>query len=890
MDTLGTDFNNTGSVMSRSQLQDLRRKRGECVRCGRKCFRKKLFKMIPITEPGMVFEGRCLRCKPVNNTDDDSGPPSMHRQTTPLDRQRFERSQSNLSSRNLDISGMSSFSNLSGRRPISRTHSAQQRSDNRSVGSSSTSSRPHMAGRKPRESPLSAPVRPLPNNSTAGDDGQATRLRLNITSLSEADVVDDDEISLTDFQTNSSHRDRSIDLQTNSSHRERSVFAQSHSAIQTQSSAIPEMRSTSAHRERTCFTPTARRASHSDAQMRADAMRALSYDRPSDSVVPTPEELQRAAMTILVAKQSGIYEDVFPAASEYSAFNDQLETLSTDRDIQDGGYDDLPIGFQHRGSHRSLRSGSSPGETKPIDEIDGYEYPSHGILNRGGTFPISQAMNGGGRPVVGGSSRTLSSMSSLEEDVQLPAGVTNSMRGIAVEALYEESDDHSALSGHSSREQMEREALHQLGNGGELLTDQEYILKLRQVENDFGEILIILREAITSSVVARYGLEDLASVQLTQEDHDVLADMGAPHVIAEVMEAHTNSLAVQLWGCGAIWNMSGALDVILVAMSKFIESVELQEKAIATISNLGAAENNLSFLCDQGGVSRIVEAMNTHSEVATVQIRGCAAVTNLASHDTPLKQHIVECGAGGAVVVAMVMHPNDSYLQEKALRALRNLCANSEVNKVELANIGGIDAVISAMQVHRDEAGVQEEGAWTLSNLAGNDGNKAVIGDCGGIDVVIRAMWVHSDHVGVQEWCCRALFTLTLDPHNGEIVLMVGGISAIVNTMQAHGDSPTVQEMGCAVLGNLASTDQSRMRIVNEEALDAIVLAMVLHADDIQVQEQACMVLLRLTIEANRQSMQAANIPELARTAAQKFPERCTEAAEQLLQAFGTHI
>ena len=144
-------------------------------------------------------------------------------------------------------------------------------------------------------------------------------------------------------------------------------------------------------------------------------------------------------------------------------------------------------------------------------------------------------------------------------------------------------------------------------------------------------------------------------------------------------------------------------------------------------------------------------------------------------------------------------------------------------------------------------------------------------------------MWVHSDNVGVQEWCTRALFTLTLDIHNGEVVLEVGGISAVVNAMQAHVDSPVVQEMGCAVLGNLAGTDQNKMRIVDEEALDAIVLAMVLHTDDMQVQERACMVLFSLAIPENVKSMQAANIPELAQVAAEKFPDRCEEPANRLI-------
>jgi hypothetical protein len=106
--------------------------------------------------------------------------------------------------------------------------------------------------------------------------------------------------------------------------------------------------------------------------------------------------------------------------------------------------------------------------------------------------------------------------------------------------------------------------------------------------------------------VIREGLEELARLQLSPNDHDMLANMGAPHVIADAMQFHVSSmLLVQLWRCAAMWNVSStrqnqrafvdadALDVILVAMDRFTDNVDVQEKAIATLSNLGAAQDNL---------------------------------------------------------------------------------------------------------------------------------------------------------------------------------------------------------------------------------------------------------------------------------------------------------
>ena len=642
-----------------------------------------------------------------------------------------------------------------------------------------------------------------------------------------------------------------------------------------------------------------------------------------DERKPSAHELKRATET---AKKYGVDSDAFrpesaDARDGHAEVTRQIQQYANERVLRrypsDHPYQDhtKPVEYEqklvsHAGSNRSLRSASTLGDRSTGEED---EIPRHGVLNRGGQFAFKMDGHPGGSSrqvgthVVSGSSRTLSSMSSIEEDRlhingQLRQSSKKQLAGRIPSnpALYEHADEGStsnisrasgAPSQTSSRNMSNR------SSEPETLSEEQYIgrIHLAGQELDYRELLHVLREAMNSPAVVKEGFEEISCLQLNGEDHEYLTDLGAPHLIADAMQAHVRSIDVQLWGCGAIWNMTGtvraqlafvdagALDLILAAMDNFLDNIDVQEKAIAALSNLGAAEDNLEFLLDRGAVGRIVEAMNKHSDVASIQIKGCSAMTNFASHVSPLKRQIMDLGGGGAVVICMVMHPEDFYLQEKALRALRNLCANSEENKIELANIGGIDAVISAMQVHRDEAGVQEEGAWTLSNLAGNDDNKAVIGDCGGIDVVIRAMWVHSDNVGVQEWCCRALFTLTLDTHNGNIVLEVGGISAVVNAMQAHVDSPAVQEMGCAVLGNLAGSDQSKMRIVDEEALDAIVLAMVLFTDDSQLQERACVVLLRLAIAENFKSMHAANIGELVRVAAEKFPDKCEESARRLL-------
>ena len=887
MEQLGIDFNATGSVMSRSELEELRRKRGECITCGRKCFQKKLFKMIPITDHGRVLNGRCLNCKPLDATENGLIP-AVSRPATKEDLARFSRSQSNLALSGPGVRAPSS----SGRRTSGRSYSGGE-SSSRSLGGPRAPSR-NLSGAPAATASaasMESSARNLDSsarNMDSSSRGSHERLRGDMDapsgSLHHRDL---DPRYIT--PTNSSRDlNASAALQgsmnladLDSSHSQRG-YAESPGTSSgrrpppTPPSNAQSLDGASSH-------STDRRPAHG-----GDGPYGDGYDnnhRPPQSYdYAAGRRVVNEELYHTIDQMSGMYVDEQPSMD---SSGHQAETnLTHYREGQ--SQRNLSGGESERGSVARSYSGEGSHASSQ---------PRHGLLNRGGEVnfgvPPNLPRSTNGCPHAG-SNRTLSSMSSVEEDVA-SGKIPNPQRRFVPpnQALYEE----ESINRHSVRSQGS------MGSRSPILSpaDERAIEQLHAANGDCVEILEIMSQTLNSPIVQSYALKEISCLHLGPDDQDRLAGHGAMDLITASMHANPVDIELQIHGCRAIWNGSGtpenqmafvdagALDIILADMDRFIDNAEVQECAMGTISNLAAAESNLYALVEKGTIERVVEAMNKHSDNVLVQAKGCSAITNMASHLSPLKKNIMDMGGGGAVVICMVMHSEDFDLQEKALRALKNLSSNNDDNKIELANIGSIDAVITAMQVHRDQAGVQEAGAWTLSNLASNNDNKAVIGDCGGIDVVIRAMWVHSDNVKVQEWCSRALYTLTLDRHNSNMVLQVGGISAIVNTMQAHVDSGAVQEMGCAVLCNLAFDESSKMRIVDEEALDAIVLAMVLYAEDPKVQESACEVLLALAIVENFKSMQASNIGELARSAAIKFPENCREPAEKLIHVLDSY-
>ena len=930
-DRIGIDFSSSGSVMTSKQLEEQRRKRGQCLSCGQKCFQKKLFSMIPLTIHGNVLNGRCLKCKPLDIASNDTVLPAVSRPATRQDMERFTRSQSSLRLQGPGDNSSGPLRRTMSAFPAPTGHTYHRGLSNASLGSTGTAS----------------------SNQGGNPGGGGYRSPTRATSTGVARISED--TSLRDLVAGREHSSRSDpsadggDLDT-ASHRSSgggSLGNRRGRVVNRASSMNPDIRrrdgseimprrgsDLSGHSPAPPSHSSRESAVARDSPVPLSAAAILEHapKHPPLSSTNEEEEQDEAAGPSIHASVIGgmaarkMVENFrsrraarleVPEESAPLIFDDSLSPEGENLGERLGA-NNIAGGSSHSRDSRSWKTDE--------DDLNNYrQEPVHGILNRGGEikfiedqiFPLAEE----GTPLPpfstmhAESSRTMSDMSSIDEEgngngrqLSWKPAAEFSMKKRAAD-LYEQ-DDIDDLSIDSdtgaSKEKLDTnfETRSQLSSrsGRPCPSHSRHEQEHRAIESlsaqpeNYDEIINIMKDFASSELVQQEGLKHISNLHLSDAEYIDMMQIGALSTVIEAMTTHSSSAELQSGACRAIWNLSataqnqirlvqeGALDCILAAMDTFPAEAELQEKALAALSNLGAATENQSIIMRKEAIERIVEAMNRHSEDGPVQSKACSALTNFASYDSPLKRQIMKVGGGGAVVISMIMHPEDIDLQEKALRALRNICANSDENKVEIANVGGIDAVISAMQVHRDEAGIQEAGAWTLSNLAVNPENKTVIGDSGGIDVVIRAMWVHSDNVGVQEWCCRALWTLSVDAQNRQVMMEVGGISAVVNAMQAHADAATVQEKGCGVLSNLAATDdESKMRIVEEEALDAIIMAMVLHSENRSVQDRACSVLKRLAIGPNLKPMQAANVGELVRQAARQFPEKCQEKASAIV-------
>lgn len=930
MEQLGTDFNATGSVMSRAELEEQRRKRGECITCGRKCFVKKLFKMIPITDHGRVLNGRCLNCHPLDATD--GALPAVSRPATEADLARFTRSQNNLRG---SIVGQPS---ASGPPPPEQRQLSRNQQMSRNVSQSNMS---HSASSQSSGSQRHAMVQRQSYTSASGESlgsgGGGASLAMSARAAAAVNL---------DTQSTSS-RNSSRERNISPLHRNSNS-----SSGRTTSSSLSQ--------------PTRPETT------RANSARSMPYQHSNSG----PSSLGG------LVSQHEVNEAENEEHSYYSTNDDATYQSGASSNIESAvnGRD-----YYHRSYHSSRSMGSQGSDTSPNDgpvgvgsathannnihnnmEYGGTKEPTYSNTRRSRRAPSHDNSSYDGLPSsrrrpsaepitrrssddslnarsLHGQTRRASSFDHISEEDRISlarafgSDAGDTMTGArrrsshSVER-YSNSRDTSIRSNHSNPDLqdlvLQQQLLQAMANGpantvndnmmdGRGAASQPNTLPFRDKDggstlneiaeldafqyvrnagNNFLEIVKCMQDYHSSIEVQTFALQTISNIELTDVDCVLLSSVGVIQIILDTMDGFPDDIELQVSGCRAIWNTSGtpdnqrafvdfgAIDVVLRAISKFSNDAVIQEQALAVLANLGANEDNLEKILESGAIERLIEALGKHASNADVQVKGCLALSNFASHPTDYTKKIVASGGGSAIVVSMVLHPNNAELQERALRALRNLSANVDQNRVELTNIGGIDAIISAMQVHRDSADIQQIGAWTLSNLAGNEDVRTLIGDCGGIDVIIRAMWVHNDKVPVQEWCSRALYSLSTSLRNSKLILELGGVSAIVNAMQAHVDAVAVQEMGCSVLCNLATDQQSKMRIVDEEALDAVVLAMVLFSDDAKVQQHSCQLLLQLAIAENFKAMQASNVGELVVAASRKFPDTCAVPAERLIK------
>jgi len=325
---------------------------------------------------------------------------------------------------------------------------------------------------------------------------------------------------------------------------------------------------------------------------------------------------------------------------------------------------------------------------------------------------------------------------------------------------------------------------------------------------------------------------------------------------------------------------NGAGEAILFcSMILHEETADVQVAALNAIRCLceDCEENQAEFL-KLDLIEPIIRAMENHRNEPRLQEIGSSVVSVLASN--PNNEHVKSAiGLNGGLPVilrAILVYPDDTGVVETCCRALRELTADDPCNVVVFLDTPeSTSAVLNAMRAHAQNPFAQEMGCAILANLTSDaDHLGRFIANGKG------------PPAGAEAEAAPSASTSTSTSTEQMLGLV---IETILEAIQSFAHCPTVQTMGCAALSNLIDSNDTKMFVVDMGALDTLVLAMVLHKDNVRVLEPICHLLLLLAVRENHQHILAANPIELVRAAAEKFPDRCKEPANRLIQELGLY-
>ena len=192
---------------------------------------------------------------------------------------------------------------------------------------------------------------------------------------------------------------------------------------------------------------------------------------------------------------------------------------------------------------------------------------------------------------------------------------------------------------------------------------------------------------------------------------NAVAGIGVLSSVICLLDMHPTSKKVQKHGCGVLAKLSafvhgdigvrlfaeGAIPRVYAALDTFPASIGVVISGISTLCNMATSWSCSKEISSSGGVSRVLDTMQTHINSARLQETACAFLSNMNSF--PAGTELV-CSAGPSRIrEAMLAHPNCEALQTDACRALGRM-AESAAGKLTVVAADGIALVCRAMEAH----------------------------------------------------------------------------------------------------------------------------------------------------------------------------------------------
>ena len=215
---------------------------------------------------------------------------------------------------------------------------------------------------------------------------------------------------------------------------------------------------------------------------------------------------------------------------------------------------------------------------------------------------------------------------------------------------------------------------------------------------ELEEVVAALRVHVAVALVAEEACQQIAykcHYSSYDDDRDweqavtATVEAGAIEAVMEVLQAHPQVAGVQQWGCAALARMCDG------------DPLDARETA--------PPSPNKQRVVEAGAIEAVVEALQTHLQVAGVQMEGCAALQGICggwgfnASARARRQRAVEKGAIETVVATMWAHPQDHEVLRHVCATLRDIWGGHltelPAHKQRAIEAGALEAVAAAMQI-----------------------------------------------------------------------------------------------------------------------------------------------------------------------------------------------
>lgn len=429
------------------------------------------------------------------------------------------------------------------------------------------------------------------------------------------------------------------------------------------------------------------------------------------------------------------------------------------------------------------------------------------------------------------------------------------------------------------------------------MRDQSTHISVDDVEAVIAVTYMVMEFDSDKILLLEHFLDILLNLSFIEES--LVIQCGGIVVVIDAMVEHEAAEPVQERGCTILALLSSTenlqvniciaetdgIDMIVSALAIFSGNERIQVDACKALSHLSVDHESRMLIASQGGMILIVNSMNGYRGNLNLLEGACSALLNLSSDAE--EQILSDSNVVETVIKTMHYYPDAMGLQEKALGVLQNLSMRNVASKQTIAQAGGINAVTAAIKEFMGSPTVLERAFSTMWSLAVLERNQIEISNAGGIELVVNGMMANINYAKVQKQACGCLCTLSSNSHNKTLIREAGGVDAIIFAMWAHYDSEVLQIEACRALSSLAVNVQTNeVMIATDGEINAIISAMRLFPESSKLQEHACVAMRNFMLSADNADLirtNAAELGQLMTHAATRFPERCSDRANQVL-------